>query len=182
MKPQGNDGNGRRGVSLIELVVALGIIAVALLALMSVIFSAGGLQQTTREKAAAYNFIRRVLEEMRSTPTFTNIYRTYNSSTADGFVSPINATYIKNHLGLNPPEDGTPQLQIIFPEKSGVLNETAIDTDLGTPKDLDWSGFIEDKDVSTTYKILPVRIIVRWCSAGKRHSQIQISTFITDNR
>ncbi len=185
MDAQRNEGlRGRRrdrGVSIVELVVALGVIAVALLALLSVIFSSGRLQQTTREKAAAYNFIRKVLEEMRSTPTFVNIYKTYNSNTADGFLSPINADYIKTNLGLNAPTQGQ-QVQILFPEKSGALNESVVDAELGTPKDLDWSGQVEDADVSATHRILPVKIIVRWSSAGKLDSQIQICTFITDNR
>jgi type II secretory pathway pseudopilin PulG len=180
MDTQGNTKGGRRrdrGVSIVELVIALGVLAVAMLALLSIIFSSGSLQQTTREKAQAYNFIRGLLEEMRSTPTFNQIYTLYKP----GGANYPNATYLKNHLNLNAPTSGQ-QFQIVFPQVNGVLNEAAVDAELGMPKDLDWSGSVENRDVSLSYKILPVRIIVRWSSKGKVDSQIQICTYITDNR
>lgn len=182
MNNQGNAGIGgirrlRRGVTIVELVVALGVLAVALTALLGVLFSSGALQETTRERAAAYNFIRKLLEEMRSTPQFNQIYSLYKP----GGANYPTAQYLREHLGLNPPSSGS-QLTIQFPEKNGTLNESVTDTDLGMPKDLDWSGDVEDKDVSGTYKILPVKIIVRWASKGGADSQIQICTYITDNR
>lgn len=171
------NGRGNRGVTIVELVVALGVIAVALVALLGVIFSSGALQETTRERAAAYNFIRKLLEEMRSTPQFNQIYPLYKSGGAN---FPTEA-YLQQHLGLNPPASGS-QLTIQFPEKNGTLNESVVEADLGMPKDLDWSGSVEDRDVSATYKILPVKIIVRWSSKGGTESQVQICTYITDNR
>jgi len=161
----------------VELVIALGVIAVSLVALLGVIFSSGALQETTRERAAAYNYIRKLLEEMRSTPQFSQIYTLYKSG---GAKFPTQND-LRQFLGLNPPSSGA-LLTIQFPEKNGVLNESVVDADLGMPKDLDWSGSVEDKDVSTTYKILPVKVIVRWSSKGGADSQVQICTYITDNR
>jgi type II secretory pathway pseudopilin PulG len=157
------------GITVVELVIALGVLAVALLALVSVISSASALQKSSREKSLAYNAARLKIEEMRSRP-FANIYSLYKSGTSgntfsvDGLV-PINST--------------TPVGLITFPEQSGALYENFPDPTLGMPKDLNGNG--TNTDVLTAdYTILPVRITIRWMSMGKRDTRIETTTFITN--
>ena len=174
----------RRGVTIIELIIAVAVLGTALMMLLSVIFASGSLQESTREKAIAYNYIRKLLEEMRSAPfdpvknpAPNNVYAMYKP----GGAKVPTAAALMADLGLNAPAKG-PQLEIIFPLVGGVLNETCPDLDLQTPKDLDRSGQVENKDISASYHILPVKIVVHWQGIHKRESQIQICSFLTDNR
>ncbi len=186
------DKGGRRhrtaGVTIVELVVAIGVLAVALLALLSVISSAGQLQQTTREKALAYNAARRKIEEMRNRP-LDQIYRAFNGTTADDIpgVSCPGSTFAVD--GLN--ADGLgPVGTIVFPENSsGLLDERIADPTLGMPKDLNGdgdAGEVQDAAAAAPHKaltndnytILPVKVVIRWRSAGRATSQIEVTTFI----
>ena len=187
-------GKGRRGVTLIELIIAVAVLGLALILLMSIIFSSGTLQEATREKAIAYNFVRKLIEEMRSAPfdpvkTPTgNVFALYAPPVGGNANRPgtkytywTDATNLKNQLGLNSPVSG-PQLEIIFPIRNNHLDETMTDLDLQMPKDLDWTGLADSTNVDDTFKILPVKIIVHWSGIHNLQNQVQICTFLTSNR
>jgi Tfp pilus assembly protein PilV len=76
----------------VELVIAMAILAVAIMALVSSITSSGQIQQNTRERVIAYNAAREMIEKMRVYPV-GQIYSRYNSSTAD------DAFYTGSHPG-----------------------------------------------------------------------------------
>lgn len=177
---------GRRGLTLVELMLAMAILAVAILALMMVIFSAASLQHNSREKTLAYNAARKKIEEMRDSP-FSLIYARYNASTVD------------NPAGLSSPGDtfdvaplprvtaGTPVGKIEYPESGGILREDihrvnpGLAAGLGMPsgKDLNRDGALDSASRNADHKVLPVRITVRWKS-GRTPTQIEVSTFITE--
>lgn len=58
------------GFTLLEVMVAAGILAIAIVGLLSVLTSAQRLQQQTRESTLALNSIRDKLEELRNYPNF----------------------------------------------------------------------------------------------------------------
>jgi prepilin-type N-terminal cleavage/methylation domain-containing protein len=76
-----------RGLSLVELVIAMAILAVAIMALVSGIMSSSQIQQTTREKVIAYNAAREVIEQMRSY-RIDDIYYRFNSNSGDDLAPP----------------------------------------------------------------------------------------------
>lgn len=196
-------GRGRpdAGLSLVELMIALVVIAIAMIALISLIVSSSQVQQETREKTLAYNAARLKLEEMRSA-TFSEIFVRYNPS--DDTI--VNITGQPNDSGprgaANPREPGewfsiegltpisgdTGAGRIDFPLTGANLSEdiTPVSTDpdletqLGLPKDLNRNGTTNETNVSTTYKILPVRVRVRWLGVGKKVTTIYITSLITE--
>ena len=178
---------GRTGFSLIELVIAMAVLAIALLALMSSIFSSSRLVDTSRERTLAYEAARSKIEEMRNFThclTFNNIYNYYR----------VNPNNIAAVAGLNPifvAGVEQPELSITFPMSGANLTEAPADailaTSLGMPKDLNRDGDATDvggtgaaDDLNTNYKLLPVLITLRWKSAGGSSQTLDVTTFISE--
>jgi prepilin-type N-terminal cleavage/methylation domain-containing protein len=168
---------GNQGLTLLEIVIAMAVLAVALFALMSSIMSASSLHDNSREKVLAYNAARQAIEAMRNT-TFAQIYTTYRSGPNNQFTV----------TGLNP-IPGVPVGQIFFPaDSNGAIREDfyLIDATLASTlgmtspgKDLNGDGAIDSKDHSQDYKILPVMVRVQWQGTGGKRAQIEVATFIT---
>lgn len=174
-------GRGRpdAGLSLVELMIAIVVIAIALIALVSLIVSSSQVQQEAREKTLAYNAARRQIEVMRST-SFLSIFAAYRAGGTQGNTFAVE--------GLIPVSPDTAAGKIDFPLTGANLSEnpsdTALAAQLGMPKDLNRDGDTTDTDVSSTspvqYKILPVRIRVRWLGVAKKQTTIEVTSFITD--
>ncbi len=177
----------RSGFSLVELVIAMAVLAIALLALMSSIFSSSHLVDTSRERTLAYEAARSKIEEMRNYThclTYNNLYNYYR-------VSPNNTA---GATGLNPvlvSGVAQPILSISFPQSGNNLTEApgsaVLATALGMPKDLNRDGDTTDvggsggaDDLNTNYKLLPVLITLRWKSAGGNPQTLDVSTFISE--
>lgn len=179
------------GVSLLELVIAMAVLAFALMALMSSISSSSTLQQNTREKVIAYNAAREIVEQLRAA-TFSEVWARYNSTTADDPVSGVKPGNTFHVAGLNMPKVGPASPTtwrgannvpdgygfITWPEKAGALDETFVDATMGMPRDLNRDGVVTG--AITTYDILPVKITVRWQTLGGTDFQIEVNTFITE--
>lgn len=152
-----------RGITLVEIAIAMAIIAIALLAVMGTMMSGQKSNQSTRENALAMTHARQKLEEMRS-QTFSEIYSRYNSDPSDdpggNGTAPGSAFTI---TGLNP-QSGLPLGMIQFPEAGtpATLREDATDSKLGMPRDMNGDNAIDSSARSSDYKILPVRILIRW--------------------
>lgn len=169
----------RRGVTLLELIIAMAVLAIALLALVSSITSSAKVQQNTRDKTLAYNAAREVIEQMRAYP-IDEIWRRYNSATGDNVGTGSNPGNTFTVARLNAPPSGVPVGQVFFPEKGGALNETYVDPSMGMPKDLNRNGDALDTNVNDTYRILPVKVVVTWMAIGGREIQIEVNTLITE--
>jgi type II secretory pathway pseudopilin PulG len=148
---------------MVEIAIAMAIIAIALLAMMGGLMSGQKSNQQTRENSLAMSHARQKLEEMRS-QTFAEIYRRYNADPSDdpgGAGTAPGAAFTIS--GLNP-QSGLPLGIIEFPE-GGIpirLRENVTDSNLGMPRDLNGDNAVDALDRSTDYKILPVRILIRW--------------------
>ena len=64
------------GMSLVEIMIALVVVGLALVAMVSLMLSSNRLQEDARERSYAYNAARSVVEEMRGT-AFATIFDTY---------------------------------------------------------------------------------------------------------
>lgn len=166
-----------RGLSLIEITVAFGIIIIALLGIMSALIQAMRTDEATAEQVRAMNACRSIIEQMKQAP-FAEIYARFNSAAADdpgGAGTAPGANFAVQGLrALATDGDGFPGL-VVFPEAGGALNETVVDTRLGMPaaKDLNGDSDATDVNVSTTYIILPVRIVLDWQGArGPAHFEM----------
>jgi type II secretory pathway pseudopilin PulG len=191
------------GLSLVELMIALVVFAIAMIALFSLIVSSSQVQQETREKALAYNTARLKIEEMRNA-TFAEVFMRYNAvndalpavtgqpvdagnrgptntrepgewfpieglntvtSLGDSMVGKIDFPVVNNNLA----EDIT-----------SPTSDPDLETQLGLPKDLNRNATSNETNVSTNYKILPVRVRVRWLGVGKKITTIYVTSLITE--
>ena len=180
-----------RGMSMAEVMIAMVIIAVALLALMSFINSSGQMQDDSRERTLAYNAARQKIEDMRQLITPKTIYSFYNSIQAASWfrVDDLPAGVGPNRPSLtDPTQPSIPaQGRILFPDAGlggGVLEVLSTDGQLqkalGLPKDLNGDGTIT-KDTVTIDQILilPVMIRIEWRNHNGRTSKVEVVTFIT---
>ena len=80
-------GNGQRarqrGVTLIESMFAIGVVILSIMGLVASLLQGMALDQASRETELAMNAAREVLETMRGTDQFSEIYVRYNSDTED---------------------------------------------------------------------------------------------------
>jgi prepilin-type N-terminal cleavage/methylation domain-containing protein len=171
----------QRGFSLLELVIAMAVIALTLLSLMTLINSSAHLQEISREKAIATNAVRKILEEMRNA-VFSEVYPRYNSNGADNPVGSASSGHTFSVAGLTPLVSGGLVGQIFFPEVGSSLREDVKDAALGMAagKDLNRDGVIDGNPRNTDYRVLPVRVVILWRGVGNLSTQVEVSTFITE--
>jgi prepilin-type N-terminal cleavage/methylation domain-containing protein len=168
--PRGLRARRDRGMTVVEIMIALVVISIALVSMISLMMSGNRLQEDARERGYAYNAARAVLENMRSTD-FATVFDTYKKGAS------LNTFKVDR---LSPITSGAQQGTVEFPEKNGLLDESYSDTGLGTPKDLNQDGDSVDLLAGNAVKILPVRVTVRWLSPGGRENKIEIASFITE--
>jgi prepilin-type N-terminal cleavage/methylation domain-containing protein len=179
-----------RGMSLVEIMIAMIIVAIALLALLSLTQSSNRVQDESRERTIAYNAARKMIEEMRSDAVET-LYRRYNSNNTDnGLLVCPGAAFEVADLPRGP--GGALQGTIIFPEANSGLatarltenpSDANLATELGMPKDLNRDGDTTDAnllgDSLFPYDILPVKVEVKWVVPGGKINMVQVCTYIT---
>ncbi len=168
-----------RGITLLEILIALGVIAVALVGLLSVIFYVTRLNQGNRENMIALRAAERIIETMHSTG-FTDIFRFYNGNPTDDVPDfPVGGAPGERFEVEMLPGDGVappvPTLRalppnptcgrVFFPGNGSNLFENTPEAafpDAGMPRDLDGNGSIDTDPVDGTYILLPVRVEVSW--------------------
>lgn len=137
-----------KGFTMLEIMIALFVGAVAIMALLSAMSSIMRLTDSNHQRITAVNIARQRLSELQNS-SFQTIYSTYGPSSSF------------NKSTFTDLDGGT--CQYIFPSNSaGQLDETVVDADLGMPQDLNGNGTAADTNVSTTYKVLPVRVLITW--------------------
>lgn len=150
-----------RGFGLIETLVASAVLAIALLALLSVAGHGMRLDSVNRETALAADAARMQFETLRAVPLMFTFAR-FNADPTDdpdgpdtgegtGFV----VTGADHGLGL--------QGEILFPvSETGELREDLDIPEMGMPCDLNGDGTIDNLDHRDDYLILPVTVRVWW--------------------
>lgn len=169
-------GGSERGVGLIELIIAMGVLVVALLALMSSITAGDILRETTREQSLAYNAARRKIEEIRNFAPFQGAFLMHSQGNGPG------PTFTVPGLNAVP---GNPVGRISFPVSGGALCEVGSGTFLRTAGnadiDLNGDGDAVDASVIADYKLLPVRVEILWKSVkGGLPTRLEVVSLIAE--
>ena len=160
-------------MSVVEIMIAMVVVAIALLAMISLMTSSNRIQEDARERSVAYNAARAVIEDMRQR-TFIEVFDAYKSGAA------LNR-FTVDRLGP-PPLNDTHQGTVQFPETKGLLDESFVDTGFGTPKDLNQDGDTTDLISGTEISILPVRVVIRWRAPGGGEKRLELASLITSKR
>jgi len=167
------------GFTLVEVMAAAVVIAVAVLGASSAILSSAGLTRMNRDTEVARQAVRQQIEELQSVP-FREVFAAYNDDLADdaGLTVPAPGPGF-NVPGLTPvdgDEDGMCGRIFLPVDPLGdpwVLREDLDDEQLGLPLDLDLDGVIDGTNQAADYMLLPVRVEVRWVGlAGERSTEL----------
>lgn len=187
--PDGNQlrrpRRARAGLTLVELIVSLSILAMALLGFTRVTITAMQALRTDREVTLARQAARQILERMQG-EEFARIFALFNADPTDDpdgeGTAPANLVQV---FGL-PPRPGAANGaagEILFPTLvvGGVplLREDVVDAALGMPRDLNGDGIVDGADRSGDYQILPVRVRFQWRGAAG-NSSFEFKTVLMD--
>jgi hypothetical protein len=148
---------GQEGFSLLHVLVAAAILALAALALSAVQVRSIVLTATNRETAEGRQVGRRILEEIGRVP-LRDVFASFNGDPLD---DPGGAGTAPGSVVRLADQPGDVRAEIRFPGGS-ELREDVVDPDLGMPRDLDGDGSVDSADHASDYMILPVRIRVVW--------------------
>ncbi len=186
-RPCPRRGSASGGFALIEVALALLVIAVATLGSVSWTLSGMSLEAANRETADAHDAMRGLLEELQSVP-LEEVFARFNhlpeddpngAGTAPGGDFVIKTTRKADFLDLGtgvglPGGKGTIayrkvplDVSISFPvDADGNLSESAQGADWGDRSwDFDGDGTLSADVLNTRYVMLPVRVRVRWSGA-----------------
>lgn len=165
----------RAGFTLLEVMLACVLMAVAVLGLMALIPSTTALTETTQESNLALNASLQVAEAVRqyADAHFAYVWRAYNSDPSDdpsGAGTAPGATFSIDGL-VN--ASGTSDVGTL----TFFIDETETSAEAvkaGLPKDLNRDGDDTDVDVSGSFTLLPYRISVQF----QDHNGLQRNTEI----
>lgn len=153
------------GMTLVELTVAITILAIASLGLAAAYFSAVSLNQATSEEVTATNLLQTRLAAIQADAGNTNLTYVYSGTTYKGF-----AGFVGKYLDAG--NTGQTVAELTGPGGSGrlsvslSLNESAIPTDFGTNLDLDGNGQYNNNLAAASnwnnLKIAPVTLTLNW--------------------
>jgi prepilin-type N-terminal cleavage/methylation domain-containing protein len=165
----------RRGMTLVEVMIALAVLSVGILAIVSAIISSMTTIDHNREETLALNACKQKIAEMEDA-TFNNLFGDYNIQPSGAVSSngknPFTVTSLPNAVGV-----------VIFPVgNDGKLSETALTTTISgesvsivnmgggkvdingnnTPTTAGVGGETGISGTPGAYSALPVRVRVRW--------------------
>jgi len=186
-------GRDSRGMSLLEVTIAIAVLAVMVCGVTMVIVSTSRLNTITREEAIAHAAAQDLLAQIRETP-FENIVPNYQGMTFavpglrnprvgvdHGEViiiddeTPDEAAYGRN-LGAG---GGSPGVDLNGDgDRADILNVPAVNSVFPVHLDADIVNFI-DVVAPADFKLIPVVVLIRWDS-GEGISRLQIMTVVAD--
>jgi type II secretory pathway pseudopilin PulG len=154
----------RAGLTLLELTISMMVLLVAAGGIVSSLVRTRALARHSHERAVATLAIQDVIERMHAVP-FNQVFARFNGTTADdpgGLLPSPGASFQVRSL-VPSPEDGDGICgELLFGLDALTVRENVADPDLGLPRDLNLDGAIDNQDHATDYRLLPVRIRVRW--------------------
>jgi prepilin-type N-terminal cleavage/methylation domain-containing protein len=155
---------GAGGFTLLELLLALVVFAGVAVGMM-VCFSRAAISDTmSGENMKARAAASKVMDSVRdyAADHFDKTYAYYNSVASDdpdGYgTAPGNTITL---TGTDSPA-GSATVRIEFPDSNGQLYENITDTNWAMPRDLNGDDSVGAAAINSTYKLLPVRVVVTW--------------------
>lgn len=156
------------GMSLIEVMVSITILTLALAGFLSALLSFFALQQDTKERTLALQYLRAKIEELQS-----------EAKTITGFQQILSKYIVHPDFDVEglkaakDDKDGKPG-KVIFPlDQNNQLMETATSLEFGMPRDLNGDGKA-DSNATTNYTLLPLIVRIEWQSDRKKSLEIPI--------
>jgi len=153
----------RSGFTLIELAIATSILMIGLTAIVSATSKMHSLRKLTRERALAQNAMRSVAERIHA--------RSFGlSNTApDQWGNQLVLTYgpsgsVGSTFGVRglAPIRGAASVGTIRVLTDETVNDDGLGYELGLPRDLNGDGDADDTNVTSSARILPIVLEVRW--------------------
>lgn len=172
---------GRRGFTMVEVICAMALLMLATLGFSRALVASMQLADGNRERTLAREAAERLLAEMED-EDFAELLALYDANPAndpDGAGSAPGAGFVV--AGLTPVSDDADGLvgAIEFPWTGNALLETAALADFGLPRDLDGSGDVDAFDHAADYRLLPIRVLVRWRS-DDGPMQFELRTYLAE--
>ncbi len=171
---------GAGGFTLLELLMAMSLFSVVAAAMMACFSRCSTSDVSSDENITARSAATRIMDSIRdyASSSFEDTFAYYNSDPfddPDGYGTAAGGVFTVEELSS---AEETASAQIQFPEVDGYLREDVDDPDLGLPKDLNGDGIIGEEPVDSTYKLLPVRVVITWSGVGGQRTY-SVVTVIT---
>ena len=174
-----------RGLTLLELAFSITLILMGLSALARVTIGLARAGNMARESELAAQAARAMLERIQA-EAFPQAFRSYNATGADdpgGANTAPGANFAVAGLRAIPGDaDGRPG-EVLFPSPAGQpaqLREDVVDPRFGMPQDLDGNGAVDGANHATDYKLLPVRVRVRWQAGDGSTGVVELATVLAN--
>ncbi len=157
----------RAGFSLIEVLIAGAVVAIAVVGAVGSIASTAKLGRANEETTRAYQAGRQMVEQLMAVQ-MNQALALYNESGADdpgGAGTAPGPSFAVFGLDARP-EDRDGQVgRLLFPTDPAdpaVLREDLVEASFGMPRDLTGDDAIDGVDHSHDYFVLPVRVRLEW--------------------
>ncbi len=166
---------GRRsGFTVLELTVALSILAIAIGGLVAASASSYHLSRSNQARSIAHEAVRQKIAEIRSVAPEL-VYAMYNDDPADdpaGFAPGSGFAVDDLRPRANDPDGFVGR--VFFPgDGTGELREDLVMKSLDMPRDLNLDGVIDADDHAGDYVLLPVGVELDWRGArSNAHHQV----------
>jgi type II secretory pathway pseudopilin PulG len=159
-----SSGGRKAGLTLLELLVSMMVLTMATGGIVVAMLQSRALARQNRERTTATLAAQDVLERMHGL-SFSELFARYNSTTADdpaGAVPSPGAAFAVPSLVPWPDDPDGACGEVLIGTSAGEVREDLVDPALGLPRDLNLDGGVDALDHSDDYRILPLRIRVRW--------------------
>ncbi|MSR61888.1 MAG: prepilin-type N-terminal cleavage/methylation domain-containing protein [Planctomycetes bacterium] len=174
-------GPSRAGFSLLEVLCAVVVLAMAALGLSRTMVASSQLASATRERAVAVEAVRRMLEDLQDAD-FAQVFALYDANPANdpgGAGTAPGATFSADGLDATLSDADGLVGEIVFPVTGTQLREDKQLPQLGMPMDLDGNGAVDALDHATNYQLLPVLVRVAW-RGQTAPMQVEQSTILAE--
>lgn len=156
--------SAKEGFTLVELSIAIAIMMIGLVSVVASTSRMHLLRKQNRELTLANNGVRTMAERIHaSSHGFSDDPGTWASELIARFSAGGSFGGTFEVRGLEP-VTGAPAVGTITFITDETATDAALSTTLGMPRDLDGDGATTNADVSTTARILPVVLTLRWRS------------------
>ena len=178
-EPHAQTSRGQRGSSLVEVVVAVAVTLVGLLAFGRTMTESLQLGEQNRQIALATAAAQRAVEELYAAD-FARVFALYNEEPEDdpdGSGTAPGAQFVAE--GLVAADGSDAKGTISFPVPQGAPGELREDLNLAKfqPFDLDLDGATDAADHAADYQVLPVRVQIQWMD-GKAQRELTVATIL----
>jgi len=163
MLPRSRAARVETGFTLLELMISSTVFLLVAGAVVTALVVSSALNMTNRETALASRAAQSVIEELKAV-TFDEIFARYNATAADDPAAGSSPGDDFAVAGLDPQAVDADGMvgSIEFPGTGTTLLEDGDDVELGLPRDLDGLGGVDANDHASDYRVLPVRVVIRW--------------------